>query len=55
MDFKYLDTRPKNKWWRKLLGFKIIWVIDKVRTETGNSWVIEESHYEWQWSPFRKR
>lgn len=54
------DGYPKS-WWRKLLGYKSIMVVDEIEFRPNDDWthirptgLITRYHFEWQWRPFRK-
>lgn len=52
------DGYPKS-WWRKLLGYKSIMVVDEIHFRDSNrigaaDGLITRYHFEWQWRPFRK-
>lgn len=49
-----MDDRPKS-WWRELLGYRSILVIDSIEVSPRNRenlGLIKDYHYEWQWRPF---
>jgi len=48
----FIELAPKS-WWRKLLGFRSYFIIDKVGFTDGYGTKLDiiETHYEWLWRP----